>query len=108
MTTSSTWPAMLPPRSGLEQLVIYEVHTKGFTAHQSSGVRSPGTYLGFIEKIPHLRRWASTPSNCCRCTSTTSTIPAAAGPDQLLGLQLDRILRARIVVLDGPGPRLPG
>src|SRR5262249_18584070 len=38
----------------LEQLIIYEVHVKGFTAHTSSGVRFPGTYLGFIEKIPHL------------------------------------------------------
>jgi pullulanase/glycogen debranching enzyme len=37
-------------------LFIYEVHTKGFTAHPSSRVRSPGTYLGFIEKIPHLQR----------------------------------------------------
>ena len=35
-------------------LVIYEVHVKGFTAHPSSAVGSPGTYLGFIEKIPHL------------------------------------------------------
>jgi glycogen operon protein len=38
----------------LEKLVIYEVHLKGFTAHPSARVRFPGTYLGFIEKIPHL------------------------------------------------------
>ena len=38
----------------LEKLVIYEVHLKGFTAHASSRVAHPGTYLGFIEKIPHL------------------------------------------------------
>ena len=48
------WAGDAPPASRLEQLVIYEVHTKGFTAHQSSGVNQPGTYLGFIEKIPHL------------------------------------------------------
>jgi isoamylase len=39
----------------LERLVLYEVHVKGFTADPSSGVRNPGTYLGFIEKIPHLK-----------------------------------------------------
>jgi glycogen operon protein len=39
----------------LETLVIYEVHVKGYTAHPSSGVTHPGTYLGFIERIPHLR-----------------------------------------------------
>ena len=38
----------------LERLVIYEVHVKGFTADPSSGVGKPGTYLGFIEKIPYL------------------------------------------------------
>jgi len=30
------------------------VHVKGFTAHPSSRVDRPGTYLGFIDKIPHL------------------------------------------------------
>lgn len=50
------WDGVRTPGLSLEQLVIYEVHVKGFTAHPSSGVRSPGTYLGFIEKIPHLAR----------------------------------------------------
>ena len=44
------------PDLALEQLVIYEVHVKGFTAHPSVGVRESRTYLGFIEKIPHLTR----------------------------------------------------
>ncbi len=48
------WRGDAAPDLALEQLVIYEVHVKGFTAHRSSGVRFPGTYLGFIEKIPHL------------------------------------------------------
>jgi isoamylase len=39
----------------LERLLIYEVHLKGFTAHPSSAVARPGTYLGFIEKIPYLK-----------------------------------------------------
>ncbi len=39
----------------LEKMIIYEVHLKGFTAHGSSGVKYPGTYPGFIEKIPYLK-----------------------------------------------------
>ena len=50
------WQGVRSPDLDLEQLIIYEVHVKGFTAHPSSGVRSPGCYLGFIEKIPHLTR----------------------------------------------------
>jgi isoamylase len=42
------------PSYPLEHLDIYEVHVKGFTAHPSSGVEHPGTYLGFVEKIPYL------------------------------------------------------
>ena len=48
------WQGDRAPHIPFEELVIYEVHLKGFTAHSSSRVRSPGTYLGFIEKIPHL------------------------------------------------------
>jgi isoamylase len=50
------WQGDVPPDIPLEQLLIYEVHLKGFTAHPSSGVTHPGTYLGFAEKIPHLKR----------------------------------------------------
>jgi glycogen operon protein len=53
---SFDWHDDASPDLELEQLVIYEVHVKGFTAHPSSRVGSPGTYLGFIEKIPHLTR----------------------------------------------------
>ena len=51
---SFDWAGDRPTDIPLEKLVIYEVHLKGFTAHASSGVAHPGTYLGFIEKIPHL------------------------------------------------------
>lgn len=38
-------------------LVIYEMHVRGFTRHGSSGVseQTRGTFAGVIEKIPHLR-----------------------------------------------------
>jgi isoamylase len=49
------WQGDAPSMCPLEVLSIYEVHVKGFTAHPSSGVKYPGTYLGFIEKIPYLK-----------------------------------------------------
>ena len=49
------WQGDAPPRIRFQDLVIYEAHLRGFTAHPSSGVAHPGTYLGFIEKIPHLQ-----------------------------------------------------
>ena len=48
------WDGDTPPDHPLEATVIYEVHVRGFTAHRSSAVAAPGTYLGFVEKIPHL------------------------------------------------------
>lgn len=38
-------------------LIIYEMHVRGFTRHPSSGVtpEKRGTYAGVIEKIPYLR-----------------------------------------------------
>ena len=48
------WQGDVPPNIAFEKTIIYEVHLKGFTAHASSGAKKGGTYLGFIEKIPHL------------------------------------------------------
>jgi glycogen operon protein len=39
----------------LADSVIYEMHVRGFTKSDSSGVEHPGTYLGVIEKIPYLK-----------------------------------------------------
>lgn len=50
------WQGDTPLGIPLEKLIIYEVHLKGFTAHPSSKVQYPGTYLGFIDKIPYLQR----------------------------------------------------
>ncbi len=52
---SFDWESDVKPDIPLEKLIIYETHIKGFTAHKSSKVRYPGTYLGFIEKIPYLK-----------------------------------------------------
>lgn len=44
-------PLMFPQRP----LVIYEMHVRGFTMHESSGSSFPGTYLGVVEKLDHLK-----------------------------------------------------
>lgn len=50
------WQGDKPINRPLVDSVIYEVHVKGFTAGKGSGVEHPGTYAGFVEKIPHLTR----------------------------------------------------
>lgn len=39
----------------MEDLIIYEMHVRGFTAHPSSGVKNRGTFDGLREKIPYLK-----------------------------------------------------
>ncbi len=48
------WEGSTTPSIPLNDLVIYEMHVRGFTRHPSSKVRYPGTFLGVIDKIPHL------------------------------------------------------
>lgn len=40
----------------MKDLVLYEMHVRGFTRDQSSLVAHPGTYLGLIDKIPYLNQ----------------------------------------------------
>ena len=42
-------------RRNLSETVIYEMHVRGFTRSETSGVENPGSYLGVIEKIPYLQ-----------------------------------------------------
>ena len=49
------WEGVTPPNLELKDLIIYEMHVRGFTQSPSSSVSSPGTYLGLIEKIPYLK-----------------------------------------------------
>ena len=35
-------------------MIIYELHVRGFTKHDSSGVAHPGTFAGLREKLPYL------------------------------------------------------
>lgn len=50
------WQGTSFPNLPSEELIIYEMHIRGFTNHPSSQVKKPGTYLGLIEKIPYLKK----------------------------------------------------
>ena len=39
----------------MDDLVIYEMHVRGFSKDPSSGVEHPGTFAGLMEKIPYLK-----------------------------------------------------
>jgi isoamylase len=39
----------------IEDLVIYEMHVRGFTQHPSSDVKYPGTFAALSAKIPYLK-----------------------------------------------------
>ena len=40
----------------MEDLIIYELHVRGFTKDPSSGTDCPGTFHGLQEKIPYLKK----------------------------------------------------
>jgi isoamylase len=56
LPSSFDWQDDLPPNIAKKDLIIYEMHVRGFTRDPSSETASPGTYLGFIEKIPFLKK----------------------------------------------------
>jgi glycogen operon protein len=49
------WDGDRPLRIPTEDLVIYELHVRGYTRHPSSGVAAAGTFAGLADKIPYLR-----------------------------------------------------
>jgi isoamylase len=49
------WENDRPLEIPMEDLVIYEMHVRGFTRHPSSGVKHPGTFAAIREKIPYLK-----------------------------------------------------
>ena len=48
------WGNLKQPLLPMEDLIIYELHVRGFTKHESSGVLHPGTFDGLMEKLPYL------------------------------------------------------
>lgn len=55
---SYDWEGDEPLNIPFSESVIYELHVKGFTFHESSGVNPEkrGTYAGLTEKIPYLKQ----------------------------------------------------
>ncbi len=49
------WRGDRPLEIPAEDLVIYEMHVRGFTRHPSAGVNAPGTFTALREKIPYLK-----------------------------------------------------
>ncbi|MCX4316998.1 MAG: alpha-amylase family glycosyl hydrolase, partial [Lachnospiraceae bacterium] len=49
------WGKTMQLEYPLEDLVIYEMHVRGFTKHESSGVTAKGTFEGLRQKIPYLK-----------------------------------------------------
>lgn len=48
------WRGDRAPDHPIEDLVIYEMHVRGFTQHPTSNAKYRGTYAGLVEKIPYL------------------------------------------------------
>ena len=49
------WEGDTPLNRPVNQLIIYEMHVRSFTADPSSGIRYRGTFAGITEKIPYLK-----------------------------------------------------
>lgn len=49
------WGTIKQLETPLEDMLIYEMHVRGFTRDPSSGVSAKGTYEGLRQKIPYLK-----------------------------------------------------
>lgn len=49
------WSSNKTPKIPFSDLIIYELHVRGFTKDSSSGVENKGYFKGIIEKIPYLK-----------------------------------------------------
>lgn len=71
--TQFDWEGDMPLKLPQEDLVIYEMHLRGFTKHDSSKVQHPGTYASATEKLHHLKVLSSFFSIPKPSSSTSST-----------------------------------
>ena len=53
--SSFDWGNIKQLEQPFEDLVIYEIHLRGYTKDKSSGVSAPGTFAGLKDKIPYLK-----------------------------------------------------
>jgi isoamylase len=75
------WEGDRPLNRPMNETVIYEMHVGGFTKSPSSGVRSPGTFAGIVEKIPYLQRLGITAVELQPVFCFDSTEGERVGPD---------------------------
>ncbi len=54
-SSSFDWQGDMFPKIPMKDLILYEIHVRGFTQDESSRVQYPGTYRGLIDKIPYLK-----------------------------------------------------
>ena len=50
------WENDKPLELPMKDLIIYEMHIRGFTKDDSSDVKYKGTFAGVVEKIPYLKK----------------------------------------------------
>ena len=53
--SSFDWGNIKQLEQPFEDLMIYEIHVRGYTKDKSSGVSAPGTFAGLKDKIPYLK-----------------------------------------------------
>lgn len=56
------------PRISRKELVIYEMHARGFTQDPSSKTMHPGTFLGIVEKLHYLKKLGINAVECLPVT----------------------------------------
>lgn len=49
------WDDSKQPMIPMTDTIIYELHVRGYTKHETSGVDHPGTFAGLMQKIPYLK-----------------------------------------------------
>lgn len=54
-TTVFDWKDDTPLRIPYADLILYQLHVRGYTKHSSSKVAHKGTFRGLMEKIPYLK-----------------------------------------------------
>ncbi|MBN2424424.1 MAG: glycogen debranching protein GlgX [Calditrichaceae bacterium] len=74
------WEDDCPLNIALRDTIIYEVHVRGFTKHNSSGVKKRGTFEGLIEKIPYLKQLGITAIELMPVTDFDETHPGKSNP----------------------------
>lgn len=55
VNSSFDWGDFKQPGHAFKDMIIYEMHVRGFSRHPSSKVKHPGTFEAIKEKIPYLK-----------------------------------------------------